>query len=83
MDRDRVDGWLAELHDEAGSGLLRWRGDLALADERCRWLGHGVRSSMAFDDGPAIDADETSRLELVGRVPDAVTVAAGLQSCRR
>ena len=81
LDRGQVDGWMVDLHEAAGAGLLRWRGDLALAGEERRWLGHGVRSSIAFDDGPVLD-DATSRIELVGRVPGAVALAAGLQACR-
>jgi G3E family GTPase len=82
LDREGLDAWVSELQDEAGVDLLRWRGVFALAGERRRWLGHGVRTTVEVDDGPMIGDDPVSRVELVGRVPEASVLSASLGARR-
>lgn len=79
LDRALLDDWIGDLHRRASHDLLRWRGRFVIAGSDRTWLGHGVRTSVEVADGPPPTGLGTSTVELIGRVPDAAEVLAGLQ----
>ncbi len=82
LDRAALDDWLGELQATAGGHLLRWRARFAVDGIDTSWLGQGVRSSTEVDDGPRFDGPPSTRVDLIGRVPPAAELEAGLVAAR-
>lgn len=82
LDRAALDDWLGELQAGAGGHLLRWRARFAVDGLDESWIAQGVRSSTEVDDGPRFDGPPTTRVDLIGRVPPAAELEAGLVAAR-
>ena len=82
LDQRTLERWIDDVQDRSANHLLRWRGRFAVAGHRRTWLAQGVRTSVELDDGEPLGTQSSSVIELIGRLPPAAELRAGLYAAR-